>query len=249
MKTTNTFDGEQGAVVKQRVCATKERENLLAGGRGGGAVCIVPAQTRAAVEAADWLGVIAAVGGVGVFALARGAHWKGRHSGAWSVVGQFGDDGQTRSAVGAGNERVEVARVGRVEKLTAAVRAQCSVGRKQRAAGVAVARGHDGEFALMAQRRDVLGGVIDDAGKRRQFGEKLAAEGSQGVRRSFYLDEYAPLIVAAEADETRAPGDGGDKRAESDPLDDTFDTPANALNARTHPRPGRACLFHAFNFT
>ena len=95
----------------------------------------------------------------------------------------------------------------------------------------------------------MLGGVIDDAGKRRQFGEKLAAEGSEGVRRAFYLDEYALLIVATEADETRAPGDGGDKRAESDPLDDTFDTPANALNARTHPRPGRACLFHAFNFT
>ena len=101
----------------------------------------------------------------------------------------------------------------------------------------------------MAQRRDVLGGVIDDAGKRRQFGEKLAVEGSEGVRWAFYLDEYALLIVATEADETRASGDGGDKRAESDPLDDTFDTPANALNARTHPRPGRACLFHAFNFT
>jgi len=78
---------------------------------------------RAAGVAGDRLGVEAAIVRGRVFAGAGGAQGEPAHRGGGPVVGNAGDDGQPRPAVGAVGERVAVAPLERVQHLGAAARA------------------------------------------------------------------------------------------------------------------------------
>ena len=89
----------------------------------------VPAQVRTAFKAGVGLGVEAAVGRVDVFGRAGAAHGKVGHACCGPVVGQAADNREARAAVGAVDEGVAVAAVGRVEELADAIVAGGQVGR------------------------------------------------------------------------------------------------------------------------
>ncbi len=108
-------------------------------------------------------GVEAAVGRILVLAATGGAQRKPGHRRAGAVVGNVRDDGEARPAVGAVDERVAVAAVGRVEQLAQAVGAGGTSGET----GVARACGR------VVARDDREGGV-----RRRR-----AADGSPPSRR------------------------------------------------------------------
>ena len=76
---------------------------------------------RSAFPAGIGLRMEAAVGRVGVFGSAFGAHREPLHARVWAVVGQLLYDGEARSAIGAVDERVAVTSIRRVEKLRQAV--------------------------------------------------------------------------------------------------------------------------------
>ena len=64
-----------------------------------------------------------------VLSPARGAHRKPGHGGVLAVIGKRGDDRESRSAVRAGDERVTVSAVCRIDELVQAVRARRDIGR------------------------------------------------------------------------------------------------------------------------
>src|SRR4051812_29608557 len=66
-------------------------------------------EPRAAARAGDGLGMEAAVRGVFVFPLTRGAHPEGRHRRAFAVVGHLTDDRGPWTAPRAVDERMQVA--------------------------------------------------------------------------------------------------------------------------------------------
>src|SRR5262249_29969170 len=86
-------------------------------GYKGLAVRIPQRQARATQGTGSGLGVEAPVVGVFVLGAASGTEVKGRHRGACPVVRRTADDRQTRTAIGAVEERIAVAAVGRVEQL------------------------------------------------------------------------------------------------------------------------------------
>src|SRR5208282_2222531 len=86
-----------------------------------------------AVPASIRLGVKAPVERILIFLKAGRTHGERRHRGARPVVRNVANDGETRPAVGAIDEWIEVTPVVRVEHLTQAIRADCDVRRNQRA--------------------------------------------------------------------------------------------------------------------
>src|SRR5215212_5933434 len=79
-----------------------------------------------------WLGVEAAVGGIFVLAAAIGAHLEARHRCCGPVVRERAGDGEARTAVRAVGERVAVAPVRGVQKLSQAIFARSDVRRDER---------------------------------------------------------------------------------------------------------------------
>ncbi len=104
---------------------------------------VPPCQPGSAVGAGDGLRVVAAVEWVVVLRGARRAHREAGHGGHRPVVGQVGDDGVARPAVGARDERMPVSAVGRVAHLAQAVLADRDVGRDERARVVAALAADD----------------------------------------------------------------------------------------------------------
>ena len=91
-----------------------------------------PADVRAAIPAGVGLRMEAAVERIGVFVGATRAHGEILHGRCGTVVGQRPDDGETRAAVRAVDERITVAAVCGVEQLVQAVVAGGQIGGNQR---------------------------------------------------------------------------------------------------------------------
>ena len=125
----DALDRDDAAVAQQSPCLTKRSL-----GFGRPAVAVSVAQCGSAPWTADGLGMESPIGGVAVFAGAFGAHREGRHGRRRSVVGQGGNDGEPRAAVGAVDECVPVTPVGRITLFGGAFGAHGDVGGGQGAA-------------------------------------------------------------------------------------------------------------------
>ena len=219
VEAADALDREDRAVVEQLAGAVEGRGHEFGGAVGGrpGAGLLQP-QPRAAVEAADRLGVVAAISRVGVLGGAGRAQGKVAHGGVRPVVGQILDDGQPGPAVDARDERVPEAAVGRVAHLGQTVRAGGHVRRQQgaRAGGAAGFEDREGGFA---PHRQVADFVAEDAGQRRGVVKHLFHERVDFRGLALDLDEHLAVVVAAEARDAVPGGDGGDVRAESHALD------------------------------
>jgi hypothetical protein len=77
---------------------------------------------RAALRAGIGMGMKAPVGGILILRAAAVAHPELGHGGVLAVVGNVPEDGETRSAVGAADEWIQVTPVVRLEQLPLAVR-------------------------------------------------------------------------------------------------------------------------------
>ena len=121
---------------------------------------------RTANRAGRWLGVKAAVERIIVFRLAVWTHFKTGHGGLWAVIGNIADDGESRSAIGAVDEWVTVASIGRVEEFAAAVRADGHIRRNGNKVTLVCFAGDDPEFRIAVDWYG-RGLNIVDARKRR----------------------------------------------------------------------------------
>ena len=164
-------------------------------GPQGAPGAIEQAQAGAAGRAANGLGVVAAVVGGLVLALAVGAHREPGHGGVGPVVGDVAHDGEARPAVGAVDERVPVTPVGGVEQLAQAVGAGGRVGRDQ---GPALAGGVAG--------RDLKAAPADGGQRcrhqsfyyrqRRSLGLEAPQELRHCLSSALHLDERPGHVVA-----------------------------------------------------
>lgn len=175
---------------------------------------------RAAVGAADGLGVVAAVLGVVVFGGAAGAHGEGFHGGAAAVVGGGFLDGEAGAAVCAVDEGVEVAGVLGVVEFVGAVVAGGDVGGDVDGALFALAlydlevvevEGGFGELFGMEGEDDGAGGGILLEG---------AVEGLAGGGGALGVDFDVGAFVGNGAADAVGTGEVGDEGAEADALDD-----------------------------
>jgi len=189
-------------------------------------------ERRSAVRTADRLGVEPTVARVGVLPGAGGTQRVRRHGGGGPVVGHVGDDREPRPAVGAVDERVAEAAVGRVDQLAQAVDAGRGVRRDQRPAPAARGARRDDEAAVAGGRHRIGGHPLDD----RQRRSALAQRGDElpdGTRRSLRLGKDAVDVVAHEARHPQLGGQRVHERPVPDALDDALDP---------HPDPGAGLL-------
>jgi ELWxxDGT repeat protein len=178
-------------------------------------------QPRTAVRTGDRLGVEAAVDRVLVLGAAGLAHLEARHRRVGAVVRRPKRDRQAGAAVGAVDEGVAVATVGRVPELAQALFAGGDIRGYQRAGRVAGAR-LDPELALAA-RRDLRRGDLLDRGVRRSVLDELALEQPEHDGVALNLHDHAPPVVEREAAELPAGGEPVDEGPEADPLHDAAD--------------------------
>ena len=130
-----------------------------------------------------------------VFARAVGAHREAGHGGAGAVVGQRGDDGEARAAVGAVDEGVPVAPVGRVALFGGAFGAHGDVGGGERAAAVGPRRVRDREAGAADDRNVLRLNRFDDRQRRGVVGEP--GEEVVEIRGvALDLDDRAGAVVA-----------------------------------------------------
>ncbi len=202
--------------------------------RGGG-----PQQPDAgsAVVAGDGLRVEAPVARVPVLAGAPLAHREPRHRGVGPVVGQPGDDGEARSAVRAGDERVPVAAVRRVGQLAQTGVAGRGVRGHQGAAPCGRTGGEDAE-AGTARGGQLLVADRFDHGQRRSLGADPLPEGGDRLSGALHLGHHALARVADVAGEPQPAGERVHVRAEAHALDHAADQHAAALG------PGEVSLRH-----
>jgi len=154
--------------------------------------------------------VKAAVARVVVFLLAVRAHGKDAHGRVGPVVGNVGDDGKARAAVGAVDERIAIATIAGVEQLSQAVRADGDVGRdglKLARLGLRVADGEPIRVGkLHIARRDPADGHLLDAGQRGSFRLKERGELVQNLAGADGLDLDAGGAIEYPADKLQAHG-------------------------------------------
>ena len=209
----DALDRENATVAQQPSCL---QQCIVAVGHATVAVAV--AQRRSAVRAAHGLGMEPPVGGVGVFAGAIGAHREGRHGGGGTVVWQGGDDGEARAAVGAVDERVAVAPVGRIALFGGTVRAHGDVGGGQRAATVGPRRVGDGETGATDDRDIVRLNRFDDSQRRRSVTQPCQEMVDFGGI-ALHLDDGAGGVVAHRAGQPEGGRRCVDERSESHALD------------------------------
>ncbi len=174
-------------------------------------------QLGAAGRAGDRLGVEAPVAWVLVLPPAVGAHREARHGRVRPVVRNPLDDREAWPALGAVDERVPVAAVGRIEELAQALVAGGDIGRDQCRAGCGGALG-DREGGLAPTRDDGLGHLLDMR-QRRSLALEREAEVVKGARVALRLDDDTRPVVQHEAAEPVAAGEAVDERTEADALD------------------------------
>ena len=233
-----------GGVADQVVAADPLDRHHRAGGDqapGLGQRCLVvrrvaarPRQRepRPAGGAADRLRVEAAVRGVGVLRGAGLAEGEAGHRRGGPVVGERGGDGEPRAAVGAGDERVPVAAVARVEQVAEAVVADRDVGGDEGAAA-RVLGVLDGEGGA-ADRRQVLDGHVGDPRQRRSVPGDAVAEGCEVGLASLHLDDHAVGGVPHRAGQVEVAGQRVDVGTEPHALH-------HAVHAHPPPAAGHEC--------
>ena len=114
------------------------------------------------------------IGGIGVFGRAGLAQGKFRQRCRGAVVGQTARHGETRPAMRAGDERIEVAAVGRIEQLGEAGVANRHIGRDRGARRAVLLAVADDEIALIRDERPRLGLDVVDARERRRLRDEVA---------------------------------------------------------------------------
>ncbi len=186
------------------------------------------------------LGMEPAAGGIVVLGPAGGAHGKRCHGGERSVVGDAGDDGVARAAVGAVDEGVAVAPVCRVKQLSETVRANIAVGRYHGPA-FATSAGKNGEPGL--PRRNLLRATeFGYHRQRRCFGRDRLAKRRQILRLPFRFDLNAAAGIAHPSPQAMFVGKPVDKGTKPNPLDDSFYFQSYPFNCVRLIREGRSPL-------
>ena len=200
-------DGRLGRGVDREVVAAEplDREDPAAGQQVRGrrhrvagqrpARSVHERQCRPAGRAAHRLGVEPPVGRVGVLAGAVGAHPEAGHRRQWTVVRDAGDHGEPRPAVGAVDERVAVAPVGRVPQLGQAVRAGGRVGRDRRQPRPVRRARHDDEAGPADGRKRHAGHVLHH-GQHRGPVPQPGDERRHRRHRPLRLGEHSGRVVA-----------------------------------------------------
>ncbi len=189
-------------------------------------------EARPAAGAARGLGVKPPVRRVVVLVGARHAHRKPGHGGERPVVGNVADDREPRTAVGAVDERVAEAAVGRVGQLAEAVGAGSGVGGDERVPGPSDWTGHDREPRCPSGGR---GGVRDpfDLRERRPVAQR-GDELRHVPARPFDLGEHPVDVVAHMPGEPEPSSERVHERPIPDALNHTLD-PHHPTNAFVHP--------------
>ena len=151
---------------------------------------------RSAVVAADRLGVVAPRLGVGVFVLALRAHRKVRHAGPHPVVRHTVEYGRSRTARGAVYERMQVAPVGLVEELLAALFAGRDVGRHEDLAQYLLALDDPEVIVLAGVRGSILPVELEYYRSFRRVMQKIVKEGVDVVCLALRVDLDIRALVA-----------------------------------------------------
>ena len=123
MKPSQALDGYDGSLL-QEASGFAERFSDVDESTCGGKEL----ELRATIPACVGLSVEAAIGGVVIFGLTGGTHRKFVHRGAGAVIRDVADDGETRAAVCAVDERVAEATVTRISYFAETVFADSDVG-------------------------------------------------------------------------------------------------------------------------
>src|SRR5918992_275930 len=187
---------------------------------------------RSAYGAGVGLGVEAAVGGILVLAAAVGAHSKARHRSRGPVVRNRAGDGETRTTVRAVGERVAVAPVRGVQKLSQAIFARSDIRRDERLTTQPIPALLDAELAV-PERRERLPEDGLDHGQGRGVYFQRAHEASELLRRALDFDADTLSIVADRPREPVPACQGVDEGPEADPLHDATHTDLTSLAGRS----------------
>src|SRR5829696_1560278 len=86
---------------------------------------------RSAIRAGNWLGMEAPVERIDIFRPAILTHGKFFHRCVWAVIWNILDDGETRSAVGAADEGIQITPVVWVEQFPLTLRANSDIAGKR----------------------------------------------------------------------------------------------------------------------
>ncbi len=195
-------------------------------------------QARPARRARDRLGVEPPITGVVILLRTRRAERERPHRRVRTVVREAAGDREPWPAVGAIDERVAVAAIGRLVQLAQAIRAHGDVGRDERATARACLALDDAEPAR-ADHDDRLRLHRVDAGERRALGDQPSLERGHIRRVALDLDEHPVGVVADMAVEAEPCGQPVDVRPEAHALHDTTN-PYPVANPRARPE----CRFH-----
>ena len=189
-------------------------------------------QQRTAIPASVRLRMKTAIGGIIVFGLTRGAHAKGSHGGARTVVRDVANDGEARTAVGAVDEGVAEAAVARIQHFAETVVADGHIGRDEGFGRSIEAAGEDaeGSFGL---RLGVARKKRSDFCQGRSFGGETFEEAIKLVGLALNLNGYAGWRVGDEADEIALLCEAIDERTEAYTLHDAGDVDDFASDKRS----------------
>ena len=168
-----------------------------------------------------------------VLGLALNAHPEARHGRLGAVVGNAHDDREARTAVGAVDERVAVAPVGRVEELRETRVAGRHVGGDQRVR-LAVALGWQDPEAALARGLNALGGDRLDHSERRRLVLQEEDELADGGLWPLSLDDDSVLVVQDVAGQAELERGAVDERPEPHALDRPGDPDAHPPGFRAH---------------
>jgi hypothetical protein len=148
------LDGQDAAGQQELLCGGQDGLGVRMVGAGGDGPAggVRQPDMRAADRAGIGLGVKAPVRRVIIFPLAVRAHGEDAHGGVGPVVRDVGDDGEAGAAVGAVDEGIAVAAVGRVEKLPQAVWAGGYIRRDEQVLAGHLFGGANGEIRIALHR-------------------------------------------------------------------------------------------------
>ena len=200
------------------------------GARNHAALAVMPAQARPALPAGIGLGVEPAVRGIMIFPAALRAHGENLHGGIGPVIGNGLDNGITGPAVGAVDERIEIAPfVAAVVELGQTIGADRRIGRDHGA-------GRPGLFTVQDEKTGLAGKIIDvcaghgaDSGQRRRLLVQTLQKTVQAGQRRRQSDHHPVGAIDHRAGKTELRCQPMDKGPETDPLDHALDLQLDPL--------------------
>jgi hypothetical protein len=211
------------------------RQRRLTNGSGLRARPVQQCQRRSATRTGVGLGMEAPVGRVLIFGAAGIAHGKAGHRRQRAVVGNAANDGETRPAVGAVDERVAETTVGRIVQLAQAVVAHRRVGRHRRVRHPTGRTRTDREARLAGD--DALGPLhfLDDRQWRRLAGQ-AGTERLHRVPGTLDFGDHAVRIGVDEPAQPQLAGQPVDVGAKAHALNGAADANARPHQALPHRR-------------